>query len=84
MLDSGYSFSHVVPYVKGRRVKEGIRRINVGGKKLTNYLKDVISFRQLNVMDETYVINQVINPVLWRRVCENPLRVLLVNNVLRM
>ncbi|XP_022653143.1 actin-related protein 6-like [Varroa jacobsoni] len=59
VLDSGYSFSHVVPYVKGRRVKEGIRRINVGGKKLTNYLKDVISFRQLNVMDETYVINQV-------------------------
>jgi actin-related protein 6 len=34
-------------------------RINVGGKHLTNYLKEVISYRQLMVMDETYVINQV-------------------------
>ena len=34
-------------------------RINVGGKVLTNHLKEVISYRQLHVMDETYVINQV-------------------------
>lgn len=25
---------------------------------LTNHLKDIISYRQLHVMDETYVINQ--------------------------
>jgi actin-related protein 6 len=31
----------------------------VGGKHLSNYLKEVISYRQLMVMDETYVINQV-------------------------
>jgi actin-related protein 6 len=31
----------------------------VGGKHLTNYLKEVISYRQLMVMDETYVMNQV-------------------------
>lgn len=31
----------------------------MGGKHLTNYLKEVISYRQLMVMDETYVINQV-------------------------
>ena len=36
-----------------------ITRINVGGKHLTNYLKEIISYRQLMVMDETYVINQV-------------------------
>jgi actin-related protein 6 len=34
-------------------------RINIGGKHLTNYLKEVISYRQLMVMDETYVINQL-------------------------
>ncbi|XP_003738456.2 actin-related protein 6 [Galendromus occidentalis] len=59
VLDSGYSFSHVVPYVKKKRVKDNIRRINIGGKALTNYLKDALSYRQLNVMDETYVVNQV-------------------------
>ncbi|XP_034736205.1 actin-related protein 6-like [Etheostoma cragini] len=40
-------------------MKEGIRRINVGGKLLTNHLKEIISYRQLHVMDETHVINQV-------------------------
>jgi actin-related protein 6 len=34
-------------------------RIDVGGKLLTNQLKDVISFRQWNMMDETYVMSQV-------------------------
>jgi hypothetical protein len=34
-------------------------RINIGGKHLTNQLKEVISYRQLMVMDETFVINQV-------------------------
>ncbi|EZA48624.1 hypothetical protein DMN91_012514 [Ooceraea biroi] len=59
VVDSGYSFTHVVPYISNARVKEGIRRIDVGGKLLTNHLKEIISYRQLHVMDETYVINQV-------------------------
>ncbi|XP_012278622.1 actin-related protein 6 [Orussus abietinus] len=59
VVDSGYSFTHIVPYVNGTKVKEGIRRIDVGGKLLTNHLKEIISYRQLHVMDETYVINQV-------------------------
>lgn len=63
VVDSGFSFSHVVPYIycekKGfQKYKEGIRRIDVGGKLLTNHLKEVISYRQINVMDETYVISQ--------------------------
>ena len=58
VVDAGYSFTHIIPYVKGKQVKEGIRRIDVGGKALTNHLKDVISYRQLNVLDETYVMNQ--------------------------
>lgn len=59
VVDSGYSFTHIVPYVNDIKVKEGIRRIDVGGKLLTNHLKEIISYRQLHVMDETYVINQV-------------------------
>lgn len=58
VVDLGYSFSHVVPYVKGQKVLEAVRRIEVGGKLLTNHLKEIISYRQLHVMDETYVINQ--------------------------
>uniref|UniRef100_A0A671MTP5 Actin related protein 6 n=1 Tax=Sinocyclocheilus anshuiensis TaxID=1608454 RepID=A0A671MTP5_9TELE len=59
VVDSGFSSTHIVPYCRGRKMKEGICRINVGGKLLTNHLKEIISYRQLHVMDETYVINQV-------------------------
>ncbi|CAH0697977.1 unnamed protein product [Spodoptera exigua] len=58
VVDSGYSFTNIVPYIDGKKYREGIRRIDVGGKVLTNHLKEVLSYRQLNVMDETYVINQ--------------------------
>jgi actin-related protein 6 len=34
-------------------------RLNIGGKFLTNYLKEVLSYRQYNMMDETYLINKV-------------------------
>uniref|UniRef100_A0A3Q3AGE7 Actin related protein 6 n=1 Tax=Kryptolebias marmoratus TaxID=37003 RepID=A0A3Q3AGE7_KRYMA len=59
VVDSGFSFTHIAPYCRSKKLKEGIRRINVGGKLLTNHLKEIISYRQLHVMDETYVINQV-------------------------
>lgn len=59
VIDMGYSFTHIIPFVKGERVRQAIRRIDIGGKVLTNHLKEIISYRQLNVMDESYVINQV-------------------------
>lgn len=59
VVDCGYSFCHIVPYVNDVKVKAGIRRIDVGGKLLTNHLKEILSYRQLHVMDETYVVNQV-------------------------
>lgn len=59
IVDSGYSYTHVVPYIDGLKYYKGIQRISVGGKFLTNYLRDVISYRMYDVMEETYVINQV-------------------------
>ncbi|XP_068448781.1 actin-related protein 6-like isoform X1 [Clinocottus analis] len=59
LVDSGFSFTHIAPYCRGKKMKDGIRRVNVGGKLLTNHLKEIISYRQLHVMDETHVINQV-------------------------
>jgi actin-related protein 6 len=59
VIDSGYSFTHLAPYYNGKVLIESVRRIDVGGKVLTNHLKDIVSYRQLNVMDETYVMNQV-------------------------
>ena len=58
VVDSGYSFTHIVPLYNGRVVMEGILRIDVGGKLLTNHLKEMVSYRQLHVLDETCVMNQ--------------------------
>jgi actin-related protein 6 len=33
--------------------------LNIGGKFLTNHLKEVISYRHYNMMDETHLINKV-------------------------
>jgi len=57
VIDSGFSFTHIVPYVLGKRVRANVRRIDVGGKLLTNHLKEIISYRQLHVLDETHVMN---------------------------
>jgi hypothetical protein len=35
------------------------RRLNVGGKLLTNQLKQIVSYRSYNVMEETHLINDV-------------------------
>ncbi|XP_037935367.1 actin-related protein 6-like [Teleopsis dalmanni] len=59
VVDVGYSFTHVVPFVKGKIVMKGVRRMDIGGKSLTNHMKELISYRQLNMMDETYVVNQI-------------------------
>lgn len=63
VVDSGFSFTHIAPYVYSEKLgyelmKGAVRRIDIGGKALTNHLKEIISYRQMNVMDETYVINQ--------------------------
>ena len=59
VVDVGYSFTHITPFHQNRMIMEGIKRIDVGGKILTNYLKEIVSYRQLQVLDEAYVMNQV-------------------------
>jgi len=45
VVDCGYSFTHVVPFVNGQKIGEAVRRIDVGGKAMTNYLKEIVSYR---------------------------------------
>ncbi|KAI1727260.1 actin domain-containing protein [Ditylenchus destructor] len=58
VVDSGYSFTHIVPFVNGRIMRSGTVRIDIGGKALTNQLKEWISYRQLDMREETYMMNQ--------------------------
>ncbi|XP_055339484.1 actin-related protein 6-like [Paramacrobiotus metropolitanus] len=59
VVDSGHSFTHIVPVIDGRISWDSVIRVPVGGKILTNHLKQRITFQQLNVMDETHVINHL-------------------------
>jgi len=59
VVDSGFSFTHTVPIYEGRIVYKACRRIDLGGKALTNLLKETISNRHFNMMDETVLVNGI-------------------------
>lgn len=80
VIDSGYSFTHVVPVIDGAVVWSSVRRrasfsnpsharlrlmpevldrLDIGGKLLTNYLKELLSYRHLYMMDQTHVVNRI-------------------------
>ena len=48
-----------LPELYGGHVTDSVIRVDVGGKLLTNQLKELVSYRQWNMMDETYVMNDV-------------------------
>lgn len=57
VVDSGFSFTHVTAYYKAKAIQKSVKRLNVGGKVLTNLLKQDVSFRQWNMMDEWQLID---------------------------
>lgn len=59
VVDVGFSGTTVIPYVDYLPVVSSIVRLDVGGKLLTNRLKEFLSFSQVNVMDDTWLINYV-------------------------
>ena len=59
VVDVGFSFAHVTPVFDGRVVRAAVRRVNLGGKALTNFLKELVSYRQWNMMDEYFLVDDV-------------------------
>ena len=45
VLDAGFSATHAIPVFDGNILYNGVRRLNLGGKVLTNYLKELVSYR---------------------------------------
>lgn len=59
VVDCGFSFTHCAPIVQNFTLNYGVKRLDLGGKALTNYLKELVSYRAINVMDETLIIDDV-------------------------
>jgi actin-related protein 6 len=58
VIDTSYSDTTISPIYQGQLVQPAVRRLTVGGKLLTNYLKELSSLRHYNMMEETYLLNE--------------------------
>ncbi|KUJ20841.1 Actin/actin-like protein [Mollisia scopiformis] len=59
LVDSSYSHTTVTPLLLGRPIQPAIRRLDVGGKLLTNYLTRLLSLRQYDMRNDTYLVNEI-------------------------
>ncbi|CAK7218273.1 Actin-related protein 6 [Sporothrix bragantina] len=59
VIDTGYSFTTVTPVLHGRPIHRAVRRLDVGGKLLTNYLTKLLSVRHYDMRHDTYIVNEM-------------------------
>jgi actin-related protein 6 len=59
IVDVGYSHSTVTPMFQGRALQGACKRLEIGGKTLTNQLKDLVSTRQFELRKEDWMANQI-------------------------
>ncbi|KAI0204435.1 actin-domain-containing protein [Astrocystis sublimbata] len=59
LVDSGYSHTTVTPLFQGKPIHPAVRRLDVGGKVLTNYLTRVLSLRHYDMRNETHIVNEM-------------------------
>ncbi|CAK7206175.1 Actin-related protein 6 [Sporothrix eucalyptigena] len=59
VIDAGYSFTTVAPVLHGRPIHRAVRRLDVGGKLLTNYLTKLLSVRHYDMRHDTYIVNEM-------------------------
>ncbi|KHO01564.1 beta-lactamase family protein [Metarhizium album ARSEF 1941] len=59
VVDSGYSHTTVSPLLRGQPLHSAVRRLDVGGKLLTNYLARLLSLRHFDMRNETCIVNEM-------------------------
>lgn len=58
VVDIGHSYTTVTPLYQGRPLHSACRRLEVGGKTLTNQLKEVLS-RTVEVQKEDWIVQEI-------------------------
>lgn len=59
VVDVGYSHTTTTPLFQGKPLHSACRRLEIGGKTLTNQLKDLVSMRQFELRKEDWMANQI-------------------------
>ncbi|SCU90348.1 LADA_0F03444g1_1 [Lachancea dasiensis] len=59
VIDSSYNCTWVVPVIKGVPYYKAVKKLDIGGRFLNGFLRETLSFRHYNVMDETLLVNNI-------------------------
>lgn len=59
VIDSGYSYTTILPCFQGRPIQRAVRRLDFGGKHLTSLLKETISVRHFDLHQDTKIVNDI-------------------------
>lgn len=59
VIDSGFNCSWIVPVIKGVPYYKAVKKLDIGGRFLNGFLREALSFRHYNVMDETILVNSI-------------------------
>lgn len=59
VIDSGFSHTTVTPLLNGCTVQDAVRRLDVGGKHLTNYLSELLAIHEISLKDDPWIANEV-------------------------
>lgn len=70
VVDLGHSYTHAVPIVHNAVQWDAVRRLDIGGRVLTHILKTMFSYRQWNMMDETYLTDKMKAATCFVAACE--------------
>uniref|UniRef100_A0A383W4Y3 Uncharacterized protein n=1 Tax=Tetradesmus obliquus TaxID=3088 RepID=A0A383W4Y3_TETOB len=65
IIDAGFSAAYAVPFFDGQLLPDGVRRLGLGGKALTNLLKETVSYRSLNMADEGLLMERLKDQLCW-------------------
>ena len=58
-VDSGFNCTWVCPIIKGIPYYKAVKKLDIGGRFLNGLLKETLSFRHYNMMDETLLVNNI-------------------------
>ena len=59
VVDSGFSFTNVIPVFDHFCIQAASKRVSVGGKAVTNFLKEIVSYRHRPLNDDWHIMNEL-------------------------
>ncbi|EGR32566.1 hypothetical protein IMG5_077470 [Ichthyophthirius multifiliis] len=61
LIEIGHSATYFVPFFDDEVVNYGIKRLDIGGKLLSNHLKDIITCRYIQLNNDFRMVSQIKN-----------------------